>query len=155
MEHAFRKWNVWIAAALCIALFTVGCARTQQAGVPVSADYKLAVAVATVLEADKIATDVVINLNTNKLLDASTTGEILSYCYAVAQNGKTAIAITQSTATVDQKRAEVAKAFASVTDTAVLTKYLQAHANDPQATAVVAAVTALQTSVQLLIQEVR
>ena len=158
-ERNYVKHSIQIAAAIVsialLGLFAVGCAKTNSAGVPVSAEFRLNQAIAVTMEANKAAVEVIIAMNKNGLIDRTSTAEVLSYNYAVAQNGKTAITVMQSSATLEQKRAEVSKAFASVLDMAVLSKYLQAHKDDPRTQAVVAVVSSLQTALGILIQEVK
>ncbi|MGD0201456.1 MAG: hypothetical protein ABSD27_11960 [Bryobacteraceae bacterium] len=118
------------------------CVKTPSTGPPAPAEYRVAQAVAVLVEANKTATEVAISLNRSSVLDRGTTAEILNYTEAVARSAKAVLALLDDGRPLDDKRADIRAALATLSNAGLLQK-----GGLPPAV-----VTAL-TTVQLLVEE--
>lgn len=142
----------WLLPIVGLAL--CGCGgRHADTGQPVPPEYRLTKGIAVVLEVNRAAAQTAINLNRTTLIDAAATSEILAYCERVAGAGKSALVVIDGTAPLAERRQQVRAIFNAALSSPALQKWVQAHREDPQAVAIVAALAALQTSIELLMQE--
>ena len=130
------------ALAVSILIGQTACAKRPSTGPPVPAEYRAAQAVAVLVEANKTATQVAISLNRASVLDRGTTAEILNYTEAVARSAKAVLAVLDDGRPLEEKRAEIRAALATLSNAGLLQK-----GGLPPAV-----VTAL-TTVQLLVEE--
>lgn len=133
-----------VVAALAVSILVsqTACVKRPSTGPPVPAEYRAAQAVAVLVEANKTATQVAISLNRASVLDRGTTAEILNYTEAVARSAKAVLAVLDDGRPLEEKRAEIRAALATLSNAGLL----QRGGLPP------AVVTAL-TTVQLLVEE--
>ncbi|MGD0013009.1 MAG: hypothetical protein ABSD56_01085 [Bryobacteraceae bacterium] len=130
------------ALAVPILVSQTACVKTPSTGPPVTAEYRVAQAVAVLVEANRTATEAAISLNRASVLDRGTTAEILNYTGAVARSAKAVLAVLDDGRPLEEKRAEIRAALATLSNAGLLQK-----GGLPPAV-----VTAL-TTVQLLVEE--
>lgn len=142
-----------------VTIFTTGCAKRQSISLPTApaarSEYRITQSLAILVESNKGATQALIQLNQNGMVDDLTTMAILGHNALIARASKDALLILDGSRTWPQKNAAIASLFVTLTSNPDVKDFIDKNIFSDAGKGVASSLQAVQLIVASVMAEVR